>query len=437
MADVKDKSKFKANFFSWPVTRTARTFRVFVVEPREYSPKTHSKIFDAAITSLLIPETTSIDPYATYGSVPEVEPFDLVTFPEAFLPQCELVNALHQISKNLSSIGCVHVGLRPADDPDRHLFSVQEIKALLQSLSVIPKINQPDLNVFSNWIKKQIGENQFNVGCLFTLDANEELRVCLHPKIVRSKFELSPLHEAYMAEADLLTLVTLLPTDKTLKSVTLQPLICSDALHLDTDRPQSCPLDRVNHNADCFGDSLPDHVDVVSVVTCTPQQIGVSSKGIQYRTWHQDFLDSFRRAAGELHRHYYSTFVLSNFQNFPGNTPGGLSGAFIPVSLVHDSFPSFVTVSSWGKLMGENSGNKWSTPDEYTKKEDRWSSLGYVASLDSAALHDIAPAYMFGFIVHRFPRDATRWKSTEGLVDFQLREATYDSERMVFRRWKK
>jgi hypothetical protein len=431
MADFRDKSKFGGNLFLWPVARVTRTFRVFVVEPKEYCPRAHHKIFNAAITALVTPETVTLDPFVQDVSIPRVEPFDLITFPEAFLPQDELVGALREIS-GLSSIGCVHVGLRPTADPQQHLFGVREIKTLIQSLSIIPRVDQSDLKVFSDWITKQIGNKKFNIGCLFMVDADQNLRICLHPKIVRSKFEVNPLHEKHMAEADLLSLVTLVPTDKTLKTVTLQPLICSDALHLDTDRPQFWPLESVNSNADSFGVSLPDHVDIVSLATCTPQQIQVSARGIQYRTWHQDFLSSFQRAASELPRHYYSTFVLSNFQMLPDDGVGGLSGAFIPVSLPRDPMPSFITVSSWGKF--KNSANRWSTPDDNTGKGDGWSSLGYVASLDPMALNEAIPACMLGFTVHRFPRDATRWKSIEGLVDFQLRTATENSGDMVFER---
>lgn len=432
MADVKDKSKFKANFFSWPVTRTARTFRVFVVEPKEYSPKAHSGIFNAAITALLTPETTPVDPYAKDVSVPGVEPFDLITFPEAFLPQSELVKALQHIS-SLSSIGCVHVGLRPTDYPDRHLFCVQEIKTLIQSLLSMPKIDQNDLSAFSEWIKDQPENNMFNIGCLFTIDAYEKLRVCLHPKVVRSKFENSPLQEEHMAEADLLTLVTLLPTDKTFKSVTLQPLICSDALHLATDRPGSWPLEGVNYDGNCFEDSLPDHIDIVSLATCTPQQTCGCSKGLQYRTWHQDFLDSFRRAASELHRHYFSTFVLSNFRKISDGVLGGLSGAFIPVSLPRHSFPPFLAISSWGKS-DKSSPNRWSTPDDNIDAGSGWSSLGYVASIAPPPATDAASASMLGFTIYRFPCDTTRWNSTSGLVKFQLCMAFENSGNMEFRR---
>jgi len=432
--DIKGNSRFEGNLFLWPVTRTARTFRVFVVEPKEYCPRAHGKIFNAAITALVTSEAIPVDPYVKDSPVSGAEPFDLITFPEAFLPQNELVGALQHIVSTLDSIGCVHVGLRPTDNRDQHLFGVHEIKALIQSLSSIPQIDKSDLGAFLGWINKQSDSQKFNIGCLFAIDADHKLRICLHPKIVRSKFEVNPLHEKYMAEADLLTLVTLLPTNKALKSVTLQPLICSDALHLDTDRPQSWPLEGVNTDARCFESFPPDHVDIVSLVTCTPQQVQVAKSGIRYRTWHQEFLNSFLRAASELPRHHYSAFVLSNFQTLPANALGGLSGGFIPVSLLHDTFPPFVTVSSWGKL--QNSANRWSTPDDNCKREDGWSSLGYVASLEPAALNDEAPAYMLGFTVYRFPRDITRWKPAEGFVDFQLREAIDEADRMIFRKWK-
>jgi hypothetical protein len=432
-AAVRDKSKFQSNILLWPVIRSSRTFRVYVVEPKEYRPEVHNNIFDAAINALVTPERTRIDPYATDFASSRDDLFDLITFPEAFLPQDELLSALRVIS-SLDSIGCVHVGLRPTKAPDQHLFSVQGIRDLVNSLSGTPRIKTSDLDAFSHWLCEQSDEKKFNIGCLFTIDTDHQLRVCLHPKLVRSKFEVSPLHENHMAEADLLTLVTLLPADKVFFSVTLQPLLCSDALHLDTDRPQCWPLEGVNTDASCFGDAPPDHVDIVSVATCTPQQDQVTLKGEQYRTWHQEYLNSFTRAASELPRHRYSTFVLSNFQTIPGPAAGGLSGAFIPVPLPRAGFPSFVTTSSWGRFPG--SGNRWSTPDDCAATGKGWSSLGYIASLDSVAIGGLAAAYMLGFTVHRLPRDTTRWRPPEGLVDFQLRRAMDDPEsgRMVFRK---
>ncbi len=393
----------------------------------------HSSIFNAAVNALVTPDPARIDPFAAGRAGSRVDHFDLVTFPEAFLPQDKLLAALQQIS-GLDSIGCIHVGLRPTDAPDQHLFSVREIRDLICSLSRTPQINTSDLDAFSHWLSEQLEDKRFNIGCIFTIDTHHRLRVCLHPKLVRSKFEVSPLHENNMAEADLLTLVTLLPADKIFLSVTVQPLLCSDALRLDTDR-QCWPLEGVNSDADCFEDLPPDHVDVVSVAACTPQQNESTPMGVKYRTWHQEYLDAFRRAASDpaLPRHHYSTFVLSNFQTVPGPSPGGgLSGAFIPVPLPSSSFPPFVTLSSWGRFPGV--GNRWSTPDDRTVTGKVWESLGYVVSLDSVAIGNLAPACMLGFTVYRLPRDTTRWRPAEGLADFQLRRAMEDPESgaMVF-----
>ncbi len=128
-AGVRDKSKFRSNLFQWPVARSTRAFRVFVVEPNEYRPEIHSLIFDAAITALLNPERTRADPYSATRAPSSIEHFDLITFPEAFLPQEALLSALRQLS-HLDSIGCVHVGLRPRAT-GQHLFSVQELQELV------------------------------------------------------------------------------------------------------------------------------------------------------------------------------------------------------------------------------------------------------------------------------------------------------------------
>ena len=52
-----------------------------------------------------------------------------------------------------------------------------------------------------------------------------------------------------MEEGTLLTVVTLIPTDKRLLTVSIQPLICSDALLQNTDRPVSRPLEAVHRDA--------------------------------------------------------------------------------------------------------------------------------------------------------------------------------------------
>jgi hypothetical protein len=435
--------KFRGNLLRWPVVRAARTFRVVVVEPKEYRPQDHAAIFHAAITALVSPEISRLDPYASGRQASSVPHSDLVTFPEAFLSQEALLSALHTIVQTAPpSLGCVHVGLRPTDASDgTHLFSDQQVRELLQRLSDVPGIKYSDLTVFEEWFCKRPEQGKpLNIGCVFTMDEQRQLRVCLHPKIVRSKMEMSPSPEEHMAEADLLSLITLLSGNKELLSVTLQPLLCSDALHLSTDRPRRWPLDGVNTEAGCFGDGAPDHVDIVSLATCTAQQERLMPKGGVFRSWHEEFLNSFKHAANELPRHSYSAFVFSNFHVFPGGTrpgAGGLSGIFLPASLNVAELPKYVAVSSWGRDQ-DNSINRWSPPEDGCERDD-WSSLGCIASLDPAAVLAVPFAYILSFTMNRLLRDMPPWhKSKAALVEFRLQAATREdgSNKAVFREQK-
>jgi hypothetical protein len=419
--------KFIGNLLQWPVNRSVRTFRVFVVEPKGYQPDVHGGIFNAAVTALTGAQPELVDPFADNMAIAEAEPFDLVTFPEAFLPQDDLLAAFAALP-SFCSFGCIHVGLRPSADSPQHLFTVQQIERLIDAILAVQEVHSLDLDNFSRWLKHQGSDERFNIGCLFTIDAHAKLRVCLHPKLVRSKFEMSPLSEQHMAEGNLLSLVTLLPTDKRLKSVTVQPLLCSDALHLATDRPGSWPLDGVNEHPECFDGPVPDHVDIVSLAVCTPQVLS-ASKTLHYRVWHQDFLNAFHRAATELHRHYSATFICSNFQELSDESPGGLSGGFIPVPSPKTAFPSYVVVSSWGN--GGTPPNRWSTPDNDISAKG-WSSLGHIASLSPAGGSESETASMLGFTVLKFPRDAASWSTRPGFAKFQLRRTINSSGVLTF-----
>ena len=251
----------------------------------------------------------------------------------------------------LDSFGCVHVGLRPSATDPNHLFLAKQLRELVKELKLVPTILHADLESFCAWLDEQSDDLRFNIGCLFTLDAHQRVRVCLHPKLVQSKYEVSPLPEQNMEEANLLTVVTLRPVNKRLKTVVIQPLLCSDALHLSTKRSDSRPLEALQSDAGCLGDDPPDHIDIVSVATCTPQVPDPTSKAPYYRTWHNEFKKTFDRAASDddpLARHRFATFVLSNFQMMPTGDPGGLSGAFIPVPLGNSPFPDYVALSCWG-----------------------------------------------------------------------------------------
>ena len=60
-----------------------------------------------------------------------------------------------------------------------------------------------------------------------------------------------------MEEGNLLTAVVLRPTNKNLKTIIVQPLLCSDALHLPTKRGGSRPLEAMQRDADCLGKKPP------------------------------------------------------------------------------------------------------------------------------------------------------------------------------------
>jgi hypothetical protein len=155
------------------------------------------------------------------------------------------------------------------------------------------------------------------------------------------------------------------------------------------------------------------------VATCTPQMSTRSSNGVNYRTWHTEFRETFRRAAGDdsLGRHHFATFVLANFQVMPQGEPGGLSGAFMPVPVRHREFPDFVTLSSYGWPKGADE-NRWSRPDDDYMMDGK--ARGYIAALNPFTGRSDAAARIFGFAVHRLPRDQSLWSSNEGLTKCTL-----------------
>lgn len=413
------------NQLCWPVSRTKRSFRFYVVEPPSYSPKEHARVFYAAINGLLTRRISEVDSDCSYNMPSDSERFDLVTFPEAFLPEEDLLITLRSIV-NRQECGCVHVGLRPTSE-EPHLFKVDEIKSLLEKLREISAIEQADLKTFSTWIEEQPRNRLFNIGCIFMLDSRGKLRVCLHPKVIKSKFEIAMPHEQNMSEANMLTLVSLIPEDKRFLSITIQPLICSDALNSETERPGARPLYAAN---DDQGDGVdtwwPDQIDVVSLATCTPQpEYGPPTE--TFSQWHPAFQETFYRAASDdaLLKHNHAIFALSNFRVVSDGEPGGLSGAFIPVPFTDARLPGYLTVSVWGHPTEHRQADSWSKPTERPTDVVKWRNLGYIASLRTSSPD--AAARMIGFTVNKLPRQASRWHKHSGLTDFQLFEASIDS----------
>jgi hypothetical protein len=322
----------------------------------------------------------------------------------------------------------VHVGLRPSPD-EGHLFTVQGVESLLESLRKVTNIVAEDLNHFTKWLQMQARNKHFNIACLFTIDASRRLRVCLHPKLQRSKFEFTVLPEGFMDEGSLLSVVTLRPTDKRLLTLSIQPLICSDALLQSTDLPGSRPLEAVHLDAACFGENPPDHIDVVSVAACTPQD--ESLEPAPYRTWKTAFKEAFHRAVTDasMSRHRFATFVLSNFGRDPAQGPAGLSGAFYPMKPT-DLFPNYVSLSCWGYPEKDNDP-RWSKPyEDYSK----WTVKGHIASINPFGEGVSAPVRMLGFTFATLPREMSLWSPQPAIGNCCIRVGDYDVDRsIVFR----
>ncbi|MGE0769016.1 MAG: hypothetical protein AB7L90_21445 [Hyphomicrobiaceae bacterium] len=402
---------FLGAHLSWPFERRGRPFVLRIVEPREYRPAGHAELFYAVVNELLNPSEKALDAYTPMMEPPKLARFDLATFPEAFVPVEALVNALSGIA-GYGPSGCIHVGLRPAED-DTHLFSLKQVQDLVERLLAVSAKAEEDLSQLRTWLARQCGDRWFNLGCLFAVDANGELRICLHPKAVRSQFETNPLPERHMAEADMLTLVTLTPVDKQYLTISLQPLICSDLLNLNTDRPAGGPLVAVNRHPDSFPGGLPDHIDIVSVATCTPQTKSRLKNDTTHRVWHEKFLDAFVSVASgsDYARHHFSAVVLANFREISVTTVGGLSGVFLPVPPRYENFPKGIEISCWGK--GPAGGNnRWSSPDDNALQE--WKNRGFVACLAPSSVED-EKVRIFCCSIQRLPRENSLWATPDSL----------------------
>jgi hypothetical protein len=133
---------FANNHLNWPVKRSGRSFRVFVVEPGNYEPANHAAIFNSAVRFLVAGETEEVDLYQHAPRLPDPQQFDLVTFPEAFLPLDALLVALADIPDIISDFGCVHVGLRPSSGGGSHLIPASRLRELIAELKRISTVSR-------------------------------------------------------------------------------------------------------------------------------------------------------------------------------------------------------------------------------------------------------------------------------------------------------
>lgn len=394
---------FLGTHLLWPFERRKRPFEIRVVEPKRYAPAEHSTLFNAALTAAFSNDRDVVDLH-TRSSLSRSR-FDLITFPEAFLPVATLLDTLDFLEESGPS-GCIHAGLRPdGNDDGSHLFATAELRNLSRQIQEKAPCAGEDLAAFDSWLAQQPEASKFNVGAFLLIDADSRLRVCLHPKLVRSRFETSALPDDHMDEANLLTLITLCPRRVDLGTLTIQPLICSDALDLSTDSERGPPMAAVHTHADCMGDAPPNHVDIVSVATCTPQAEGQFEKQ-RYRAWHGKFQNAFIAAsqAPGYARHHFASIVLSNFLNPPGQKGGGLSGVYLPLRPDKECFQAGLSIETWGRPKNKSrANNSWSYP--YDNAETDWDTLGFVTGLDPFSEVSISDARLLSATINRLPRE--------------------------------
>ncbi|MDD5305906.1 MAG: hypothetical protein PHU25_01160 [Deltaproteobacteria bacterium] len=446
---IEKESPFKPNWLKWPTMRKKHPFRVYVVEPHEYSPRIHEGLFYATFNYLLglNPSCDFIDDITPTPRLPVQPPerFDLVIFPEAFLPSDVFLKFIEDINKlpsSVSLIGCIHVGIRPPateDTEDTILFVTRELVEFLNRLRSLDNVVSEDLDTFSQWLEEQPEDDNFNIGCLFLIEPDLRVRICLHPKLVRSRYEKSLVSDIHMAEANLLSLVTLHPQDHRFPSITIQPLICSDVFLKDTDRPDGNGLEAMASYAHCFHPIPPEHIDVVSLCTLTPTRKRESPDGMTEDCfeWRQAFRESFVSAAkgGRLFRHRNAVFILSNYLWFPpmegcrDRRPAGLSGVFVPFPpFIKDKFPQFAALDVYARS-NDNSREEmsWMNYTEYLTIGKCDQVLGCLVSLDRNKTWPHARATIISWDIDKLPQWASHFNRDQVIVNLKLFHVIPDS----------
>lgn len=418
---------FDTNWLQWPFERRNREFRIYVVEPLAYDPSKHGAVFDAVLQDFFFPISDEVVMAEVSSEIPASVEADLIVFPEAFLSAKDLVKVMAAFVNGPFRC-CVHVGLRPNDHDASHLFRSTDIKALLSEIRSIPAVQPDDLDAFTKWSSKQNNRGHYNLGCMFLIDSDGRLRVCLHPKSVRASVEYSAVSDGHMTEANLLSLVTLVPPDRRYMSVTIQPLICADVLALPRDTMAPNPLKAFSDSVAASFPKLPaDHIDIVSLSLFTP--VTPSTQNAEKRRrWRHEFETAFLNAAkgDDCFRHHYASFAMANFGSDNGKD-AGLSGAFMPVPFAAGSYPAGVTLWSHGKYEGA-AEDQWKCvtgtgTGDVPKDIGAMSktSRAHLVCLDSTAEAKPPVAKALGFTLSRLVRDNPIGGKFPGLTKLDVR----------------
>jgi len=393
----------------WSIEKRRKDYKVMIIEPMKYNPQNHFNVFSLAMKKIL-GEHKDVNPFEIeYSCLNRADRYyDQIIFPEAFLFFKDFKKALLTLSR-FSYFGCVHIGLR-SDKNSSHLFSHREITEMINELESLLDIVQDDISEFRKWIESEKGnDGYYNIACLFAIDINNKLRLCLHPKVVRSRIENSPLPEKHMTEANMYNLIVLEPEENTLQTITIQPLICSDVLLANRSSFKN-PIDAVN-NVSNFTARVPDKIDIVSIVSCTPQkEESLPKSTVSSRKWHPSFRDSFDAMAKDASymKHQSATFLISNYQ-YANEKPYGLSGVFFPHTLPQESVDSFkddVHRHFWGSF-SKGADYRWLLPSQLPEKFEERSRKEaverYILAVEPSTEDTVSQAQVLEFTINILP----------------------------------
>jgi hypothetical protein len=168
------------------------------------------------------------------------------------------------------------------------------------------------------------------------------------------------------------------------------------------------------------GDAAPEHIDIISVATCTPQK-NEATRGEPARLiWQPKFREMFIQTmeAAALARHRDAMVVLANPRRIEAKD-GGLSGCFVPLPLPEPSeFGANMRFWSYGRH--EREDNRWLSSAASTDLGHRWSSLGHLVALDPETLEPPTEDVLIAFTIPSLPRDRPRNDHTSAISALEI-----------------
>lgn len=301
-------------WFTWPArVSDVQLVKVVLAEIGKIDDSGDASVVYRVLSTLLGEQTeATLDDGAQQRARPS--PFDLLVLPEALFPISELP-VLVEAAKRIrfrDHLGAIHVGLSGAEN-DSHLVSTERARATVRALRAAG-VAAEELDAFDNWLGDH-DNGLWNLAAFIARDENDDVRVCLHAKAARSKYEFKSYAEGAMTEADTGWVITLSSDARGAQDVNLHLVICSDLTVL---QPLTLAAEARNSAKRRFAGSI----DLVSAPAATP-----TSKG----RWRQAFTETLSQAArGYPQSHKHATFVLANYSDVVPGQPAGLSGVLVP-----------------------------------------------------------------------------------------------------------